>query len=161
MAEPSPVWSLQTKFSKSKACLLTALVAICLCLATLLPGLGQAAGPLGQVTTLTCERSVPGGQVNCIVQRSIFSLFPQGQSQILDLRGATVSEVADQDGDLSHRIELVTANGVVPLTPMHYAGSGAYQRQAVDKINRFVQASDPGTITVVDHPFSGMPTSQP
>ncbi len=161
MAEPSPVWSLQAKFSKPKACLLSALVPICLCLAGMSPALGQVALSLGQVTTLTCERAVPGGQVNCTVQRSLLSLFPQGESQILDLRSADVSEVADQDGDLSHRIELVTASGAIPLTPMHYPGSGAYQREAADRINRFVQASDPGTITVVEQPFSGLPTPQP
>ncbi len=154
MSQSQPTPNSHAIKSKSSSCLFTVLLLICCVSLIYIP-------VLGQVTTLTCERVAPGGRVNCVVQKTLLSLVPLGQYDIIDLRGANVSESVDQEGDLSHRIELITAQGVIPLTPSYYPGSGSYQRDMATRINGFVHAATPGTLIVTEYPLSGLPTQQP
>lgn len=113
---------------------------------------------VGQVTTLTCEHVETNDTVNCVLRRNLLSVIPLGHDDISDLRGAKVSEFVDQDGDLSHRIELITSQGVVPLTSQYIPGSGSYQNDVAARINDFVDGTSTETLIVTDHLFAGFPS---
>ena len=90
----------------------------------------------GQQTTLNCLWVEPM-QIECNMKKSWLGLVPLGEESVRGLEGAMVDESCDEDG-CTYRVELDTADGIVPLTSFYSSGSKSKQKTA-DRITAFVQ----------------------
>lgn len=99
----------------------------------------------GQQTTLNCTR-VESTQIECSKQSKWVGLVPLGEESIQNLEGARVDENCDEDG-CTYRVELNTADGIVPLTSFYSSGSKSKQKTA-DRINAFVRNSSESSLAV-------------
>jgi hypothetical protein len=90
----------------------------------------------GQQTTLNCLWLEPM-QIECNMKKNWLGLVPLSEETIRGLEGAMVGKSCDEDG-CTYRVELNTADGVVPLTAFYSSGYKSKQEMA-DRIAAFVQ----------------------
>lgn len=101
-----------------------------------------------QLGDLRCTRLEPS-EINCTRTVKLFGLWLLREEPLPPLQGAHLSESCDSDG-CSHRVDLETAAGVVPLVNYYTGGIGAYNRlrEKVDKINAFLANPNQAELTL-------------
>jgi hypothetical protein len=99
----------------------------------------------GQAAILTCNRIEPS-QIECVRQTKWLRWVPVGEQSIPELRGAEVGQSCDEDG-CTYRVELNTAEGLIPLTTYFSSGAGPKQ-EATERINAFLQNPQGSSLTV-------------
>jgi hypothetical protein len=95
-------------------------------------------GYSGAMTELTCGWDKPGAAVNCIKQTIIYWSVRFGEEEIRDLRGAHMVRGSSAECDDCARVELLTANGDIPLTNT-YTASTSSEDAVAKRINDFVK----------------------
>ncbi|BAJ64561.1 MULTISPECIES: hypothetical protein [Anaerolinea] len=97
-------------------------------------GLGTAY-LLGQVHTLTCERTAE--RQNCRIDVSWMGILPLRHQTLPRLEGAWVDESCDEDG-CTYRVVLQTVSADFPLG-VGYSSGKASKEEIVQKIQAFVK----------------------
>lgn len=72
-----------------------------------------------QTVKLTCTRFEAREPVNCIKQTTLFGVIPFGAEEIYGVEGATLVHCDSCEGG-GYRVELLTAQGNVPLNSVYY-----------------------------------------
>ncbi|UCC61768.1 MAG: hypothetical protein JSV36_13315 [Anaerolineae bacterium] len=99
----------------------------------------------GQAATLTCTRVEPS-QIECVRQSKWLGWLPVSAVSLQHVEGAEVAQSCDDEG-CSYRVELTTAEGIVPLTSYYSSGSRS-KKEAADRINAFLRNSEGSSLTV-------------
>lgn len=113
---------------------------------------------VGKINILKCSKPLPE-QISCVLTRQNLLRkntidLPAGQ-----LKQAELGVSSDDDG-ISYRVNLITDQGIIPLSDIYSSGSGG-KRNNVNKINRFIQDSSLNNLTVMHddrwfaYPFGG------
>ena len=87
----------------------------------------------GWIGELSCSRPEPM-TVDCVRSSKLFGMLLPREEQLPGLRSAYLSESCDEDG-CSYRVDMVTAEGTVPLVNYYTGGIGAHTNQ-LDKVNQ-------------------------
>jgi hypothetical protein len=107
-------------------------------------------GVLGAPMDLECRRVEPRGPVNCVKQTQVLWIIPLPEQRIEDVRGAHLDVIpGDEYCDPCYRVELLTVQGVVPLSFAYTSGSHD-KSIVVDKVNDFVRNGTLETLTVAE-----------
>lgn len=106
-------------------------------------------GILGAPMELTCKRVEPGGPVDCVRQTRLLWVIPLPAQFFDNVRGARVGESSGYEDGATYRVELLTANGWVPLTNGYTSGRFA-KDEVADKVNALAYSVAPGTFTVTE-----------
>jgi hypothetical protein len=95
----------------------------------------------GQLGELSCTRQEPSSY-QCTHAKKIFGLIPWHEEELAIIQRASLAESCDSDG-CSYRVEMITADGGVPLVAYYSGGTGAHERESkkIEQINDFI--SDP------------------
>ena len=104
----------------------------------------------GSPVVLRCERSAIGGTVSCTKQMRLLWIIPLPEKVVHGVQGARLSSIpGDEYCDPCYRVELDTAQGIVPLKDVYTNGS-SYMDMVVAKVNDFVQTEKPGILDVTE-----------
>jgi hypothetical protein len=87
--------------------------------------------------------------IECISQVKAFQLIPFVSEAFHNVQGAEVFEYTGDEGDSIYRIDLLTDQGLVPLTILYSPGASIKYKVA-EKINSFVQSKDEATLNVIE-----------
>lgn len=106
-------------------------------------------GILGAPMELTCRRAQVGGPMYCVQQTQLLWFIRLPERRIDDVRGARVGESSGYDDGPTYRVELLTANGWVPLTNGYTSGRYA-KDEVARKVNVFANSTAPGTLAMTE-----------
>ena len=105
---------------------------------------------VGSPVSLECERAVTHGPVHCTKQTRLLWVIRLSPEQVSEVRGAHLASVpGDEYCDPCYRVELETAQGIVPLKAMYTSGNSDMSI-VVDKVNDFVHSGSPGKLAVTE-----------
>ena len=104
----------------------------------------------GQSARVSCKHTRQLGLVNCTKQSRLLWVFPIKTQTINSVSGAQLNETEDYEGDTTYRVELITSQGIVPLTSIYTSGYST-KRDVVGQINAFVQNAN-ATVLEVNEP---------
>lgn len=105
---------------------------------------------LGSPVVLKCERFAVGGAVICTKQTRLFWIIPLPETTVPGVQGARLTSIpGDEYCDPCYRVELETAQGIVPLKDAYINGS-SYMDTVVEKVNHFVRTDEPGILEVTE-----------
>jgi len=103
---------------------------------------------VGPSAKLVCERTRSDSTVNCIREKRLFWVIPMGTSSIRDVQGAEITGT-DSDYGPVYRVELLTAQGNIPINSVYTSGYSS-KEHAADKINSFVELTDKNELVVTE-----------
>lgn len=104
----------------------------------------------GSPVLLKCERFASGGAVSCTKQMRVLWIIPLPETRVPNVQGARLTSIpGDEYCDPCYRVELETAQGIVPLKDTYTNGS-SYMGTVVEDVNRFVRTEEPGILDVTE-----------
>jgi hypothetical protein len=103
----------------------------------------------GQSSRLTCKHARGSSLTNCVNQAKLLWVIPLGNHSINSVIGAQLGSSDDYEGGSTYRVELRTAQGIVPLTAVYTSGYST-KREVVDQINAYVQTTDPTPLELTE-----------
>ncbi len=106
-------------------------------------------GILGAPMELACRRVALRGPVDCVRQTHLLWIIPLPGQRIADVRGAQVGESSGYEGGPTYRVELLTANGSVPLTNGYTSGRYA-KDEVAGRVNALARGAAPGALAVTE-----------
>ena len=101
----------------------------------------------GGSVKLTCSREGENTGITCIKQPMMLWIIPLKTKTIPEVREARLADTSDSEGGSVYRVELVTGQGIVPLTTMYSSGKST-KAEVVDQINAFMSDPNQGDLTV-------------
>ena len=105
---------------------------------------------LGSPVSLECGRAVRQGSVHCTKQTRLLWIIRLSPESVAEVRGAHLASVpGDEYCDPCYRVELETAQGIVPLNATYTSGNSEMGK-IVNKVNDFVRSGTPGTLAVTE-----------
>ncbi len=94
----------------------------------------------GESSRLTCRHSRQPQTALCTKQSRLLWVFPLSTKTVENVSGAQLGVTSGEESGTVYRVELVTSQGIVPLTSMYTSGSSTKQ-DVVDQINTYLQST--------------------
>jgi len=101
----------------------------------------------GESSNLTCRHSRQPATVSCVKQSVLLWVLPLSTKIIENVSGAQLSESSGYDDGAVYRVELLTSQGIFPLTAMYTSGFST-KSDVVDQVNAYVKSTRQGNLVV-------------